>query len=681
MKRTVLFLAVALLATMALKAFPGMPINYEQTKQKNFAGFDNSVLFSVDKYKGLESTQAFSKSRNIMGLTHWGGGTHYTPEMTPIVWEPLSNSLFITNNPYVYVGQTRENIQVLYYRSTNMGSSWDTVVVFNEKEWGGIYPSIVVTNPKKSTNTNDLMISLFSDARDVKSENFPAKGGLVNYRDNDNQWQAEVMENIKNSPGSGYSFGNLRLLPYAPNSNESYFVGLGMLNRVSQNSRYGAYGVLSWDMMAPADKQTLVASVIQKINPDVFKLSDDINQSWNGPLNADFDDDGKLYVLVNNLYNGDTKGERIPGVITSTDLGATWSDIMKMPYSIITSFIESTGYTTGYSWDPYAMNAFIVTGPNEFSFVQKIVVGDPGTEEGTIRIQQMHIVEFYFRQGAWGFQQISQCTTPQVLFPSADPDIRPTVADSAIYLLNNSSLGNEIQLSKTADGSKIVLKWINPSINVVVNPPHVVSMINSQTDKQQLVTIDTFYTTDVYMCYRDAHQNNWSKTVNVTNDTTYDKATWIPRIIPNINNIPMIRNWTPFFSAPGYLVRMNRRIAEAIVGTLQFIEFGTMDATKDAEGPNSVEDNPRILSTSGTSVMPNPVSNECELIFNMVESGNVSIEVFNSLGQSQGVIYNALQTPGVHAISFDVSGYTPGAYYYTVTGGNHTQTGKFHVVK
>lgn len=683
MKRTVLIFAIAFLAAAALEVIAGTPENNASSKNKSIIGnLDNSTIFSIDNKKSTESIQAFSKNRNLAGITNWGPGTHFNSEMTPIIWEPYTNTLFISNNPYVYANNTASNIQCLFYKSSNMGLKWDTVMVFNEVGWGTLFPSITVANPTKSTNVNDLKIGMFSSI--VNVPDFESQGSLVSYMNAKQEWEPEMIDAPNdNNPGNSYIWSNLRILPYSPNNTEAYFIGLGMLERKSTSARYGAYGVFSWDLLA-SKNQTITSSVLQKLGTDVFKESDDVNRSWNAPLNADLDSEGKLYILVNNIFKDDPNEKRVPAVVTSNDLGATWSDILRMPNSIIESFVATTGYAVGYPWDSYAMNAFIVTGPDEFSFVQKVAVGDAGSDPGTIRIRQMHLVEFYYRGGAWGFQQIAQVdiNAPAVLFQSTDPDIKPTVADSAIYLLDDSRLANEIQLAKTADGSKIVLKWIDPSMNVLVTPPHVVSMINSTTDKQQLVTIDTFYTTDTYMCYRDAHQNNWSKTVNVTNDSTYDKVTWIPRIIPSITNIPMIRNWTPFFTAPKYLTVMNRRIAEAVVGTAQFIEFGIMDATKDAVGPAvSVEDNSIAVTDSKTLVTPNPAFNECELVFSVPQAGNVKIEVFNSLGQSAGVIFNSLQDSGVHVFSFDVSNYIPGAYYYTVTSGNRTETGKFNVVK
>jgi len=65
---------------------------------------------------------------------------------------------------------------------------------------------------------------------------------------------------------------------------------------------------------------------------------------------------------------------------------------------------------------------------------------------------------------------------------------------------------------------------------------------------------------------------------------------------------------------------------------------------------------------------PNPFNNNTEIEYTLVESGKVSLDVYNTLGEKvDNIINNKLHAEGSYQISFDASKLSPGMYYYRMT--------------
>ncbi|MBE0642084.1 MAG: T9SS type A sorting domain-containing protein, partial [Bacteroidales bacterium] len=69
-----------------------------------------------------------------------------------------------------------------------------------------------------------------------------------------------------------------------------------------------------------------------------------------------------------------------------------------------------------------------------------------------------------------------------------------------------------------------------------------------------------------------------------------------------------------------------------------------------------------IASELSLAVVPNPLSAQGEIRFSLPESGQISLEVYNALGQRIGILLNEARAAGSHQLNWDASGYAPGVY-------------------
>ncbi len=93
----------------------------------------------------------------------------------------------------------------------------------------------------------------------------------------------------------------------------------------------------------------------------------------------------------------------------------------------------------------------------------------------------------------------------------------------------------------------------------------------------------------------------------------------------------------------------------------------------------SQPDNPQQVKLSQN--YPNPFNPTTLISFELPESAEVRLEVFNMLGQSVAVLVDESMSSGAHTVNFDGSQLTSGVYVYRLKSGNQTLTQKMTLVK
>lgn len=71
---------------------------------------------------------------------------------------------------------------------------------------------------------------------------------------------------------------------------------------------------------------------------------------------------------------------------------------------------------------------------------------------------------------------------------------------------------------------------------------------------------------------------------------------------------------------------------------------------------------------------PNPFNPSTTIRYSLPHRSNVSLEVYNTLGQQVARLVQAEQAAGVHEARFDGSGLSSGVYFYRIQSGSFTQT-------
>jgi hypothetical protein len=94
----------------------------------------------------------------------------------------------------------------------------------------------------------------------------------------------------------------------------------------------------------------------------------------------------------------------------------------------------------------------------------------------------------------------------------------------------------------------------------------------------------------------------------------------------------------------------------------------------------SVQDIDATKLTPGKN-FPNPFENSTTITYSLPESGAVSIDVFDALGNKIKTLVNESQTKGSYSLPFDAENLAGGVYYYTIRLNNMVTTSKMFVIK
>lgn len=96
------------------------------------------------------------------------------------------------------------------------------------------------------------------------------------------------------------------------------------------------------------------------------------------------------------------------------------------------------------------------------------------------------------------------------------------------------------------------------------------------------------------------------------------------------------------------------------------------------------------ISSSDTSKMenyilypafPNPFNPTTKIKFYVPHNTNVTIDIFNSIGEKVDEVINMDFEKGLYSFTFDGSRHSSGIYYYRMTTSDYTATRKIQLVK
>jgi len=78
---------------------------------------------------------------------------------------------------------------------------------------------------------------------------------------------------------------------------------------------------------------------------------------------------------------------------------------------------------------------------------------------------------------------------------------------------------------------------------------------------------------------------------------------------------------------------------------------------------------------------PNPFNPTTTLSYTLPESGNVTLIVFNMLGQKVATLFSGKQTKGKYSLQWDASELSSGLYFYQLKTNNQRQTKRMLLIK
>jgi len=78
---------------------------------------------------------------------------------------------------------------------------------------------------------------------------------------------------------------------------------------------------------------------------------------------------------------------------------------------------------------------------------------------------------------------------------------------------------------------------------------------------------------------------------------------------------------------------------------------------------------------------PNPFNPATTISYDVPTTANVSIKIYDALGQRVGDLVGGEHVPGFYSVVWDASGFASGVYYYRIVAGDFTQVKKMMLVR
>lgn len=104
---------------------------------------------------------------------------------------------------------------------------------------------------------------------------------------------------------------------------------------------------------------------------------------------------------------------------------------------------------------------------------------------------------------------------------------------------------------------------------------------------------------------------------------------------------------------------------------------------KDTTTISGIEDksNPLFFSYELSQNYPNPFNNSTIIKYSVAGYEEVTIKVFDLLGNEIALLVNEYKSPGVYEVRFETSRLSSGIYFYSIKSGNFSKTKKIVLVK
>lgn len=649
------------------------PFNYLNRNSKNA------------KFQGLPKTDPVIVMRNN-NLQHLFAPT------TSISYDPSSNLVLIPMITFFFDGQgVFQGTDMWNLRTTDYGKSWDSLFVYKDQDnlLAPMRPSVITTNPTKSANIEDVNslnygVNFYNRTDVSKPFGLNINGGIFTFYSKDfggSVTQKYISPELGGNSNEPQVWSQLYLSAHNA-SNKIY--GWGKLEPRDTTIKPGYYGYFGFDF----NSQSVVSN-----DPDAWwaknfgkpaGAGDNTPDQYMGPMYVGNDENDNLYTVLNNYFSDDD-GNRYVAFSKSTDDGANWTSLNRIPKTAYADFASSFGSKYD-SWSvigqaSYHRKALFVRGEDDFSYYTNLVIGN---STDTTTLDRSFIVDVRYKKGIWSIKQVQELNSysgPTTFINYAiQGDTTKHVEMRAGYA---GYLGNNIEISKTADGKNLVIYWLDELPKYLHFPPSDVYVDQRDPLSGKIVKnkiqIDSLAVSDIFAKVLNIETDTWGKTINLTNDDKGQYFFHVPEYIKDTDHAIMLTYET---DTKTYANRGPQPIVENYISFWPFLffnEFNLNDPSLDVEAPNKLD-----FNVSLNNAYPNPAinTNNVEISFNMEKPSKISMNLYDNIGNKVATILNNhYAVEGNNAINFNISNLNTGTYFYQLSVNGHTFTKKLMIVK
>lgn len=111
----------------------------------------------------------------------------------------------------------------------------------------------------------------------------------------------------------------------------------------------------------------------------------------------------------------------------------------------------------------------------------------------------------------------------------------------------------------------------------------------------------------------------------------------------------------------------------------RFIIYGRYSGEYNPNSVRELDNSAETFDLAQNS--PNPVSDQTRITFSLKESGNVTLKVYNQLGEEVVTLVNQFMNVGTYESTFNTQNLPSGTYFYTLSDGKHNKTLRMNVIR
>ena len=135
--------------------------------------------------------------------------------------------------------------------------------------------------------------------------------------------------------------------------------------------------------------------------------------------------------------------------------------------------------------------------------------------------------------------------------------------------------------------------------------------------------------------------------------------------------------------SPGYYadIEVHLNIDGETSSTGKYNQGNAIDLQIECRAGDTAEASPQATSLLLAQNYPNPFNPSTRIDFQLEETGEVTLQVFDMQGRLVATLAEGLFAHGSHSVHFDASSLASGVYFYSLISGSQSQTRKLVLLK